>query len=222
MSIEAATQKIKSAFARVYSTVASGQSQVSVSLSQIRTIKVTLIGSRQPGNYSISSLTTVYNALFLGGGPEKNGSYRNIELLRNNKVYKTVNIYNFLVNGDQSDNVGLKDNDVIRIPAYNQRVIVEGEVKRSGIFEMKKHLIKHVILTGCVGSRLRPLSRKSQPKQYLAIFDGKSLFEMTVDRNRNIADVIMVVGNIDNCHLRKQVLEKSNTKYIKQLISIIF
>ena len=80
MSIEAATQKIKSAFARVYSTVASGQSQVSVSLSQIRTIKVTLIGSRQPGNYSISSLATVYNALFLGGGPAKNGSYRNIEL----------------------------------------------------------------------------------------------------------------------------------------------
>jgi len=138
MSIEAATQKIKSAFARVYSTVSSGQSQVSVSLSQIRTIKVTLIGSRQPGNYSISSLATVYNALFLGGGPAKNGSYRNIELLRNNKVYKTVDIYNFLVNGDQSDNVGLKDNDVIRIPAYNQRVIVEGEVKRPGIFEMKK------------------------------------------------------------------------------------
>ncbi|MCL6460608.1 MAG: SLBB domain-containing protein, partial [Flavobacterium micromati] len=138
MSIEAATQKIKSAFARVYSTVASGQSQVSVSLSQIRTIKITLIGSRQPGNYSISSLATVYNALFLGGGPAKNGSYRNIELLRNNKVYKTVDIYNFLVNGDQSDNVGLKDNDVIRIPAYNQRVTVEGEVKRPGIFEMKK------------------------------------------------------------------------------------
>ena len=138
MSIEAATQKIRNAFARVYSTVSSGQSQVSVSLSRIRTIKVTIIGSKQPGNYSISSLATVYNALFLGGGPAKNGSYRNIELLRNNKVYKTIDIYHFLVNGDQSDNVGLKDNDVIRIPAYNQRVTIEGEVKRAGIFEMKK------------------------------------------------------------------------------------
>ncbi|UFH46688.1 SLBB domain-containing protein [Flavobacterium galactosidilyticum] len=138
MSIEAATQKIRSAMARVYSTVSSGQSQVSVSLSRIRTIKITIIGSKQPGNYSISSLATVYNALFLGGGPGKNGSYRNIELLRNNKVYKTIDIYHFLVNGDQSDNVGLKDNDVIRIPAYNQRVTIEGEVKRAGIFEMKK------------------------------------------------------------------------------------
>jgi len=137
MTIEAATQKIKGAIARVYSTVASGQSQVGISLSRIRTIKVTIIGSKQPGNYSISSLATVYNALFLGGGPGKNGSYRNIELLRNNKLYKKIDIYNFLVNGNQADNVGLKDNDVIRIPAYTQRVTVEGQVKRPGIFEMK-------------------------------------------------------------------------------------
>jgi protein involved in polysaccharide export with SLBB domain len=138
MTIEAATQKIKLALARVYSTVASGQSQVGISLSRIRTIKITLIGSKQPGNYSISSLATVYNALFLGGGPGNNGSYRNIELLRNNKVIKIIDIYNFLVNGDQSDNVSLKDNDVIRIPTYTRRVTIEGEVKRPGIFEMKK------------------------------------------------------------------------------------
>ena len=138
MSIEAATQKIKASIARVYSTVSSGQSQVSVSLSRIRTIKVTIVGGKQPGNYSISSLATVYNALHLAGGPGKNGSYRNIELIRNNKVYKNVDIYKFLVKGDQSDNVSLKDNDVIRIPAYSQRVTVEGEVKRPGIFEMKK------------------------------------------------------------------------------------
>ncbi|CAM3673835.1 SLBB domain-containing protein [Flavobacterium chungbukense] len=138
MSIEAASQKIKAAIARVYSTVRSGQSQVSVSLSQIRTIKVTIVGGKQPGNYSISSLATVYNALHLAGGPGKNGSYRNIELIRNNKVYRNIDIYRFLVKGDQSDNVSLKENDVIRIPAYTQRVTVEGEVKRPGIFEMKK------------------------------------------------------------------------------------
>jgi protein involved in polysaccharide export with SLBB domain len=138
MTIEAATQKIKGAIGQVYSTVGSGQSQVGVSLSRIRTIRVTIIGSKQPGNYSISSLATVYNALFLGGGPGKNGSYRNIELLRDNKVYRTIDLYRFLVNGNQADNVGLKDNDVIRIPAYQRRVTVEGQVKRPGIFEMKK------------------------------------------------------------------------------------
>ena len=138
ITIEAATQKIKAAISKVYSTVGSGQSQVSVSLSRIRTIKITVVGGKQPGNYSISSLATVYNALHLAGGPGKNGSYRNIEVIRNNKIYRNIDIYKFLVKGDQSDNVGLKDNDVIRIPAYSQRVIVEGQVKRPGIFEMKK------------------------------------------------------------------------------------
>ncbi|MFB9077370.1 SLBB domain-containing protein [Flavobacterium procerum] len=138
MTIEAATQKIKAAIAKVYSTVRSGQSQVSVSLGKIRTIKITVVGGKQPGNYSLSSLATVYNALHLAGGPGKNGSYRNIELIRNNKVYKNIDIYRFLVKGDQSDNVSLKENDVIRIPAYTQRVTVEGEVKRPGVFEMKK------------------------------------------------------------------------------------
>jgi mannose-1-phosphate guanylyltransferase len=79
---------------------------------------------------------------------------------------------------------------------------------------MEKTSITHVILTGGVGSRLWPLSRKSQPKQYLDLFDGKSLFEMTVERNRDIADTVMVVGNIDNCHLSRKVMEKSNTPYV--------
>ena len=137
MTIEAATQRIRAAMSRVYSTLASGQSQVSVSLSSIRTIKITVIGGKQPGNYSVSSLATVYNALHLAGGPGKNGSYRNIELIRNNKVQAKIDLYKFLVNGDQAANVGLKDNDVIRIPAYSQRVTMEGELKRPGIFEMK-------------------------------------------------------------------------------------
>ncbi|AWG21420.1 sugar transporter [Flavobacterium faecale] len=137
MTIEAATQKIKNSLSSIYSTINSGQSHVSVSLGSIRTIKVTIIGSKQPGNYSVSSLSTVYNALFMGGGPGINGSYRNIELLRNNKVIRIIDVYNFLLNGNQSDNVGLKDNDVIRIPSYTSRVTVEGEVKRPGVFEMK-------------------------------------------------------------------------------------
>lgn len=79
---------------------------------------------------------------------------------------------------------------------------------------MENKSITHVILTGGVGSRLWPLSRKSRPKQYLDIFDGKSLFELTVDRNRGIASKVMVVGNIDNCHLSNSILSKSNTDYV--------
>ncbi|GIZ07424.1 SLBB domain-containing protein [Flavobacterium sp. UMI-01] len=138
MTIEAATSKIKNAIARIYSTVSSGQSQVSVNLGSIRTIRITVIGGKQPGNYSLSSLSSVYHALHVAGGPGVNGSYRNIQLIRNNSIIRYIDIYRFLINGDQSDNVGLKDNDVIRIPTYDNRVTIEGEVKRPGIFELKK------------------------------------------------------------------------------------
>ena len=74
--------------------------------------------------------------------------------------------------------------------------------------------VTHVILTGGVGSRLWPLSRKSRPKQYLPIFGGKSLFEMTVDRNDTFADNVIVVGSKDNCHLSREVLEKCNVDYL--------
>jgi mannose-1-phosphate guanylyltransferase len=78
----------------------------------------------------------------------------------------------------------------------------------------KDKSITHVILTGGVGSRLWPLSRKSQPKQYLEIFEGKSLFEMTVNRNSHLANKVMVVGNVDNHHLSGKVMDKSKTSYV--------
>ncbi|WP_264531358.1 mannose-1-phosphate guanylyltransferase [Flavobacterium sp. N502540] len=74
--------------------------------------------------------------------------------------------------------------------------------------------IIHVILTGGIGSRLWPLSRKSQPKQYLEMFEGKSLFELTVDRNNHLADKVMVVGNVDNHSLSAKVMDKSKREYV--------
>lgn len=74
--------------------------------------------------------------------------------------------------------------------------------------------VTHVILTGGIGSRLWPLSRKSMPKQYLSLFEGKSLFELTVERNRNVADTVMVVGNTDNCHLSQKVMDKADLPYV--------
>jgi len=67
--------------------------------------------------------------------------------------------------------------------------------------------VKHVILTGGVGSRLWPLSRKSKPKQYIKLFGGKSLFEMTIKRNLQVANDVIVVGNIDNYHLSNEVVK---------------
>jgi protein involved in polysaccharide export with SLBB domain len=137
LTIENATQKITSLMSRTaYPTIRSGTSKVSINVGQIKSISVTIIGSNKPGNYTVPSLATVFNALFVAGGPAEFGSFRKIELIRDNKLYKTIDLYRFLVNGDESDNVGLKNNDVIRIPSYTTKVVIDGYVKRPGIFEM--------------------------------------------------------------------------------------
>jgi len=137
LTIEAATQKIKNTMGNtVYTYLRSGGSKIAVTLSKIRTIKVTIIGANRPATYRLSSLATVFNALYVSGGPTAFGSFREIELLRDNKLFKKIDLYRMLLNGDQSDNVGLKDNDVIRIPSYKTRVSIEGQVKRPGIFEV--------------------------------------------------------------------------------------
>jgi protein involved in polysaccharide export with SLBB domain len=137
LTIEAATQKLKTVMGNsVYPYLKSGGSKLSLTLSKIRSIKVTIIGSFKPGNYTLSSLSTVFNALYLAGGPSAFGSFREIELVRNNRVERKIDLYRLLLKGDQSDNVGLKDNDIIRIPSYRTRIEIQGQVKRPGIFEV--------------------------------------------------------------------------------------
>lgn len=137
LTIEAATQKIKTVMGNtVYAYLKSGGAKLSVTLSKIRSIKVLIIGANRPGTFTLSSLSTVFNALYIAGGPTALGSFREIELVRNNKVERKIDLYRLLLRGDQSDNISLKDNDVIRIPAYKKRVELRGQVKRPGYFEV--------------------------------------------------------------------------------------
>jgi protein involved in polysaccharide export with SLBB domain len=151
-TIENATQKITALMGRTaYPTLRSGGSKVSITVGQIKSISITVIGSNKPGNYTVPSLATAFNALFVAGGPSEFGSFRRIELMRDNKLYKTIDLYRFLVNGDQSDNITLQNNDVIRIPAYKTKVIIDGYVKRPGIFEMLPNETLQDLLTYCSG-----------------------------------------------------------------------
>ena len=136
MTIEAALVKLKQAMFRAYPTVSSGNSKLSLTLSEIRTIHITVVGANRSGTIEIPSLYNVYGALSKAGGPTNMGSFRNIELVRNNKVIKNIDLYKLLAKGDQTDNVRLKDNDVIRIPAYTNRVELSGQVKRPGLYEV--------------------------------------------------------------------------------------
>lgn len=137
LTIEAATTRIRQQMANTaYPSLRTSESKLALTVGDTRTIQVTIIGAQRSGNYNVSSLSTILNALTEAGGPNEIGSYRNIELIRNNKLFKKIDLYAFMQNGDQSQNMGLKDRDVIRVPAYKGRVEIKGQVKRPGIFEI--------------------------------------------------------------------------------------
>lgn len=136
LSIAAAKSKIEQRLSSTYPALRSGRTQVSVNIGNIRTIRVTLTGAvTKPGTYSLPSLATVFNALYASGGPNKNGTYRKIQVIRGNRVVSTIDVYDFLANGIQQGNIRLQDQDIIHIPVYGARVQFEGEVKRPAIFE---------------------------------------------------------------------------------------
>jgi len=137
LTMNEASSKIKARMAQTaYPTISAGRTQVSITLGKIRSIHITVVGATKPGNYTVSSLTTVFNALFICGGPGAIHTFREIELIRNNRVYKKIDLYKFLTRGEQSGNVLLQENDVINFPVYKNQVKIAGEVKRPGIFEI--------------------------------------------------------------------------------------
>ena len=137
LTIEAATALMRTRLSRYYPGLNSGQTKMQLTLGNIRSIRVTLIGAiNRPGTYTLPSLASLFNALYVSGGPAENGSLRRIELIRGNKVIQQADLYDFLVKGDMSSNLRLEDNDVIRVPFASLMVTLNGELNRPGIFEL--------------------------------------------------------------------------------------
>jgi protein involved in polysaccharide export with SLBB domain len=135
-TIEEASAAIKSRLMASNYAVGKGTS-VQISLGNIRSIKVIIVGQVvSPGTYTLPSLATVFNALYASGGPNENGSFRQIAIIRNNRVIRHLDVYDFLTKGEQKDNINLQDQDIIQVPSYRTRVELAGEVKIPGLFEV--------------------------------------------------------------------------------------
>ncbi len=112
--------------------------ELNVTMGQLRSIQIFVLGSaRQPGAYTVSSLSTLVNALFASGGPSATGSMRHIELRRDNRVLVDFDIYDLLRRGDKSHDVQLLPGDVIYIPPAGPQVAIMGSVNEPGIYELK-------------------------------------------------------------------------------------
>jgi len=137
-TVGAATARIKTELTQIFSGLQSGISFLEVRLGNIRTVSVALVGElNQPGNYTLPAFASPFNALFAAGGPNENGSFRHIQVYRDNKLLTEIDVYDFLIKGTHSSSITLRDNDVIIVPPVRTRVELTGPVRREGYFEVK-------------------------------------------------------------------------------------
>ena len=136
LSVEDASRLIKNQVSKVYMGVSSGQTKVNVTLGNIRSIRVTIVGEAvRPGTYTLPSLATAFNALYACGGPNDIGSMRDIKIIRAGKTIAKLDVYQFIVDGLLANNIALQDDDIIEIDSYKILVTLNGAVKHPAIFQ---------------------------------------------------------------------------------------
>lgn len=140
MTIESANSYLKKRLSAIYAGLnKKGTSDIRLSLGQIRTIQVNILGEvANPGTYVLSSLSTVFHALYRAGGIIGTGTLRAIQVNRNNRIVAECDVYDFLVNGSRKGDIRLQEGDVILVKPYAAVVSLKGNVKRPMYFEMKE------------------------------------------------------------------------------------
>lgn len=133
MAIGDLENRLTEKFQRIYSAPS-----VSVSLGKVRTITVYVVGEvERPGSYPLNSLSTLLTALVQAGGPTSRGSLRKIRLKRRGGDDRRIDLYDFLLRGDRDDDLRLSEGDSIFVPVLGQSVMIHGNVRRPGIYELK-------------------------------------------------------------------------------------
>lgn len=141
LTVAGAEDKLRRELGRIMISLSdeSTNTFVSISLSQIRSIKVNIVGEVvAPGTYTLPSFATLFNALYAAGGVNEIGTLRSIRVFRNSKEVANMDVYDFLLHGKYNDNIRLEENDVIMVGPYDQLAVARGKVKRNRIFELKK------------------------------------------------------------------------------------
>lgn len=142
LTLDGARSRIRAVLARIYAGLrpAGRGSTVSldISLGKLRSIQVFLLGDVvRPGGYTVSSVSRVLNALYVAGGATRQGSLRDVRVLRGGRVVATVDLYRLLLTGDAADETRLENGDVVFVPPVGRRVKVSGPLRRDGLFELK-------------------------------------------------------------------------------------
>lgn len=135
MTVKEARQLLRQELGKIY---ADSANNIQVTLGNIRTIQVNVMGEVvAPGTYALSSLSTVFYALYAAGGVSDIGSLRNVQVARAGKTVAHLDVYDYIMKGKIQDDIRLQDGDVVIVPAYEELVKIKGKVKRPMFYEMK-------------------------------------------------------------------------------------
>ena len=193
---------------------------MSITMDVLKTVDVYMVGElKRAGTYSLSSLSTVISALSASGGPSKNGSLRNINILRNEELLKTIDLYDFFINGLKEDDINLKQGYTVSVPVIGPTVAISGYVKRPAIYEIKNEQtlgeiidlaggvlpishLKNVIIERIVRNKRRivnsfdldPLNDKTALNLKTAIKDGDFIKIYPV--HKDIEKIVYLEGNV--------------------------
>lgn len=203
LSVSAATSRLKARLGEFYSDC-----RVSLSVGETRSIIVQVLGDVvMPGTYTLSSLSSAFNALYAAGGISEIGTLRDIKVYRGGRIISRIDVYDYLTKGDSRGDIRLSDNDVIIVGNYECLVEVRGKVKRPMFYEMKKdESVQRVIelaggFTGDAYTKRIRLVRKAGEEMSIhnieefemngfTLADGDSIFvDSVVPRFRNLVEV---------------------------------
>ncbi|GAB3257085.1 SLBB domain-containing protein [Larkinella harenae] len=189
LTIEQARGRILDRLSKIYVGLKSGpygpaNTYMVVTLGDIRSIRVSVTGEAiRPGTYTVSSLSTALNVIYQAGGPNEIGSFRNVQVIRNNRVIATLDLYDLLITGIQRNDVRLQDNDNIRFATFKSHVEINGATRRNNIFEL---------LPGEPMSRLLELSGGFSSNAY------KARIKVTRFTNRELKVIDVVESEFPN------------------------
>lgn len=192
---------LKAAVGRVFRNF-----DLSVSMGQLRSMQVFVVGhARRPGAYTISSLSTLVNAIFASGGPDSHGSMRDIRLMRANSVVTTFDFYDLLLGGDKSKDRPLLPGDVIYIPPVGPQVALTGSLNNPAIYELRGAITLQEALQFAGG--LSPVAatqraaieriENSSRKVIQASLEGQDTAAIQL-RNGDVVKILAIVPKFEN------------------------
>lgn len=133
LTVAEANKHVKNILGEIY-----GGSNVNLTVGAVRSVQVQVTGEVvAPGNYTLSALSTAFNALYAAGGVSELGTLRAINVYRRGKLISTIDVYDYILNGNTQTDVRLEDNDVVSVGAYDAIVNIQGKVKRPMLYELK-------------------------------------------------------------------------------------